>query len=62
MIKLIFKAHQKRQRKVFKKGLVKGIKIFLKTKKTKSADMLVSDIEIFTNKKKKRSVNMVGKI
>ena len=35
------------------------IKISLKKKNTKSANMLVSHIEIFLKKKKKRSVNMV---
>ena len=38
---------------------VKGTKIFLKKKKSKSVNMLVNDIEIFLKKKKKRSVNMV---
>ena len=33
--------------------------IFLKKKKAKGANMLVSDIEIFQKKKKKRSVNMI---
>ena len=33
--------------------------MFLKRKKTKSANMLVSDIEIFLKKKKKKGVNMV---
>ena len=42
-----------------KKKHVKGIKIFLKIKKTKSANMLVNDTETFLKKKKKRSVNMV---
>ena len=49
----------KEQRKAFKKRLVKGTKTFLKKKKTKSANMLMSNIEIFLKKKKKRSVNMV---
>ena len=31
----------------FQKMLMKGTKIFLKKKKTKSANILVSDIEIF---------------
>ena len=35
--------------------------IFLKKKKTKSANMLVSDIENFRKKKKKRHVNIVVK-
>ena len=34
-------------KKNFKKMLMKGTKIFLKKKKTKSANILVSDIEIF---------------
>ena len=38
---------------------MKGVKIFLKEKKAKSLNMLVSDVEIFLKKKKKRSVNMV---
>ena len=33
--------------KNFQKMLMKGTKIFLKKKKTKSANILVSDIEIF---------------
>ena len=49
---------KQQQKKSFQKRHVKGTKIFLK-KKTKSANMLVSDIEIFLKKKKKRSVNMV---
>ena len=44
--------------KSFKKKHVKGTKIFLKKKKTKNANMLVSDIEIVL-KNKKKSVNMV---
>ena len=42
---------------MFRKRLVKIFKIFLK-KKTKGANMLVSDMKIFLNKKKKRSINM----
>ena len=38
---------------------MKGGKIFLKKKKTKSLNILVSDREIFLKKKKKRSINMV---
>ena len=34
-------------KKNFQKMLMKGTKIFLKKKKTKSANILVSDIEIF---------------
>ena len=37
----------------------KYIKIFLKKKKAKSANMLVSDREISLKEKKKRSVKMV---
>ena len=43
----------------YSKRLVKGTKIFLKKKKRKSANMLMSNIEIFLKKKKKRSINMV---
>ena len=45
--------------KNFQKRIVKGTKIFPKKKRTKSANMLVSDIEIILKKKKKRSANMV---
>ena len=38
---------------------MKGSKILLKKKKTKSNSMLVSNIEIFLKKKKKRSANML---
>ena len=70
MVKLIFKAYKKTDKiffflyiKInnFEKKDVKDIKNFLKKKKTKSTNMLVSDIEIFLKKKKKRSVNMVVK-
>ena len=50
---------KKLSRKGFQTRLMKGTKIFLKKKKTKSANMLVSNIEIFLKKKKKRNVNMV---
>ena len=46
-------------KKSFQKRIVRGTKIFLSKKKTKSANMLMSDTEIFLEKKKKRSVNMV---
>ena len=42
-----------------RKSLKKATKIFLKKKKTKSTNMLVSDMEIFLKMKKKKSVNMV---
>ena len=45
-------------KKSFQKKLVRGSKIFLMKKKTKSANMLVSDIEICLKKKKTKSVNM----
>ena len=38
---------------------MKGTRIFLKKKKTKSANMLVRDVEIFLKKKKKRDVNII---
>ena len=43
-------------KKVSEKNHVKDMEIFLKKKKTKSINMLVSDIEIFRKKKKKRSM------
>ena len=43
----------------FQKRLKKITKIFLKKKKTKSANMFVSDIEVFLKKKKKRNINIV---
>ena len=49
--------YEKKAKKIFEKEHVKNIKIFLKMKNTKSANMLVGDIEIFMMKK--RSVNMV---
>ena len=49
----------KKTKKGFQKSLVKGNKIFLKKKKTKDNNMLVSDIDIFLNNKKKRRVKMV---
>ena len=45
---------QKNKERLSKKILVKGTKIFLEKKKTKSANLFVSDIEIFL----KRSVNI----
>ena len=42
-----------------KEKLWKRYQNFSGEKKTKSANMLMSDIEIFLKKKKKRSVNMV---
>ena len=38
---------------IIKKKHMKGTKIFLKKKKTKSTNMLVTKIEIFLKKKKK---------
>ena len=51
--------YQRKRKKSFRKKHVKGTKIFLEKKKTKRANILLSDIEIFLKKKKKRSVNMV---
>ena len=48
----------KKTKKSFQKRLVKGTKIFLNMKKTKSANMYVRNIEIFL-KMTKKSVNMV---
>ena len=45
----------KKQKQTFKKGQLKGTKIFLKKKTTKGANMLVSDIEIFLKNKKKKT-------
>ena len=50
---------KKKQRKVFKKELVKGAKIFMNKKKTNSINMLKGSVEIFLKKEKKRSINMV---
>ena len=44
----------KKIKKSLKKKQAKGTKIFLKKKKTKSSNMLVSDIEIFLKKKEKK--------
>ena len=41
------------------KRLKKATKIFLKKKKTKSTNMLVSHIEIYLKMRKKKSGNMV---
>ena len=46
--------YYQKNKKILKKKHVKGTKIFLKKKKTKSANILVSDIEIFLKKKEKR--------
>ena len=54
--KLLYK---KKTKKNFKKKHVKGTKIFLNKKKTKSVNILVSNIEIFLKKEKKGRVNMV---
>ena len=43
--------YQNKTKKSFQKRLVKGTKIFLKKKKRKSTNMLVSDIEISLKKK-----------
>ena len=51
---------KKTTKKSFQKRFVKGTKVFLKKKKTKSNNMLVSEIEIFLKKEKKRSVNIVA--
>ena len=56
---MVNKYYEKHKEKLQKKH-VKDIKIFLKKKKTKSANMLASNIEI-SLKKKKRNVNMVVK-
>ena len=54
------------KREASKKRLVKGIRIFLKKKKTKSSNILVNDIEIFQKmkkkKKKKRTKHIIEKI
>ena len=47
-------SYYKKTKKSFQKKLLKDIKIFLKKKKTESANMLVRD-----KKKKKRSINTV---
>ena len=59
-IKILTGYYQKTTQKIFQKRLVKGTKIFLKKKKTKSTNILVTDVEIFLRKKKKRSINMIG--
>ena len=58
-IKMTNNYYKKKTKKSFKKKHVKGNKILLKKKKTKSTNMLMSNIEIFLKKEKKRSVNMV---
>ena len=50
--------YQKPKERFQKKALVKGIKIFLRTKKTKSIYMLVNDIEFFLTKRKTKSEKM----
>ena len=45
--------YYKKTKKDFQKRLAKGTKIFLKIKKTKSANMLVTDIDVFLKKKNK---------
>ena len=51
--------YYQKTRKGFKKRLAKSIKIFLKKRKTKSANMLVKSIKIFPRKKKTKSENIV---
>ena len=41
------------EKKIFKKRFVKGIKIYLKKRKTKSVNMLAKYIEIFEEKTQK---------
>ena len=57
-IKMLTDYYQK-NKESFQKRLLKGTKIFVKKKKTKSANMLASNIEIFLKKKQKRTSNMV---
>ena len=47
------------KKKKKKKRIVKGIKIFLKKKKTISINTLMNDIKFFMKKKKTKNVNMV---
>ena len=47
--------YKKKTKKGFQKRLVKGTKIFLKKKKTKNTNMVMSDIEIFLKKKRKEA-------
>ena len=52
-------AYYQKNKERLSKRLVKGIKIFLKKKNTKGANMVVSSIEIFLKKKTKRSMNNI---
>ena len=49
----------KKTKQGFKKRLMKGIKIFMMKKKTKSLNMLQKDIEIFLKKEKTKNISMV---
>ena len=61
MLKRYYQNKKKKTRKKsFQKKLVKDTKIFPKKKKTKRANIPVSDIVCILKKKKKRSVSMVA--
>ena len=47
--------YYQKTKKSFQKKLLKGNKLFLKKKKTKDANMLLSNIDIFLKKKKKEA-------
>ena len=55
---------KKKQRKALKrkKKHMKGTKIFLKNKKTKSANMLGKDIKNLPNKKKRKDITIIRNI
>ena len=58
---MLSKTKERPQKKKKKKRLVKGIKIFLKKKKTISINTLMNDIKFFMKKKKKMSIWSYGR-
>ena len=58
---ILSKKKKTERKKIFEKRQVKGIKIFLKNKKSRSGKMLVKGIKVFL-KKKKISVNIIVNI
>ena len=51
-----------KSKKSFKKKHTKGVKIFLKKEKTKSANMLEENIKILLKKKKKKGISIIKNV
>ena len=54
--------YYQKTKKSFKKKHAIGTKIFLKKKKTKSANMFEKDIKVLLKKKKKKGVNIMKNV